>query len=81
MQMPRNIKGKELAKALGRFGYVITRQSGSHIRMCSKIKGHPHQITIPDSNPLRIGTLNNILNEVSAYVDIDKKELIRNLFE
>ncbi len=33
MKLPRDVAGTELAKALGKFGFVVTRQSGSHMRL------------------------------------------------
>ena len=33
MKLPRDIGGMELAKKLQRFGYQVTRQTGSHIRL------------------------------------------------
>ena len=32
MKTPRDLSGSELAKALGKLGYIVTRQSGSHLR-------------------------------------------------
>lgn len=31
VKLPRDIKGAELARRLGKLGYTVTRQSGSHI--------------------------------------------------
>jgi len=31
MKLPRDLSGVELAKLLRRYGYEITRQTGSHI--------------------------------------------------
>ncbi|MBC7344749.1 MAG: type II toxin-antitoxin system HicA family toxin, partial [Clostridia bacterium] len=56
------------------------RQTGSHMRLTSELKGRPHHITIPNRNPIKIGTLNNILNDVAQYLGVDKSRLIRELF-
>jgi predicted RNA binding protein YcfA (HicA-like mRNA interferase family) len=32
MRLPRDVSGRDLATALGKFGYKVTRQTGSHIR-------------------------------------------------
>ena len=40
-----------------------------------------HKITIPDHHPIKIGTLNNILNDIAEYVKISKQELIQELFK
>ena len=80
MKIPRDVSGGELARALVRFGYQITRQSGSHIRLTSKLKGTEHHITIPAHSPLKVGTLSQILSDVSAYLDISRQQLIEELF-
>jgi predicted RNA binding protein YcfA (HicA-like mRNA interferase family) len=33
MKLPRDLSGDELARALKKLGYVVTRQKSSHIRM------------------------------------------------
>lgn len=79
MRIPRDIGGRELANILARHGYEITRQTGSHIQLTTKVNGE-HHITIPEHKPLRVGTLNNIINDISAHLEIDKKSLVIELF-
>ncbi len=60
MKIPGDIGSKKLIKSLEKLGYRPTRQSGSHIRL-TRIKDNQEQhLTIPNHNPLKIGTLNNI---------------------
>jgi len=33
MKLPRDISGEELAKLLRKYGYKVTRQTGSHMRL------------------------------------------------
>ncbi len=79
-KIPRGVSGKKLAKLLKKYGYRVNRKTGSHLRLVSNYKNTDHKITIPDHNPIKIGTLNNILNDVSEYLGISKEELIKNLF-
>ncbi len=79
MKLPREISGKELAKLLNKYGYEITRQSGSHIRLTTAEKGE-HHITIPAHKYLKIGTLSSILNDIAVHFKIDKGDLMKNLF-
>jgi len=79
MKLSHNINATQLIKALQKYGYNPTRQTGSHIRLTSQNKGQ-HHITIPNHDPLRIGTLNTILAEVAKHLEISKQELIENLF-
>jgi predicted RNA binding protein YcfA (HicA-like mRNA interferase family) len=75
MKIPRDVSGRELCKLLLIFGYSPTRQSGSHIRLTTTMKGE-HHITIPDHDSLRIGTLSAILGDVAEHFGISKDELI-----
>jgi predicted RNA binding protein YcfA (HicA-like mRNA interferase family) len=79
MRIPRDISGDELAVSLQKYGYGITRQVGSHMRLTTQ-RGGEHHITIPRHNPLRIGTLNSILRDVAEHLGIDRDDLIASLF-
>ena len=46
MKIPRNISGGQLAKLLEVYGYEITHQVGSHIRLTTQKNGE-HHITLP----------------------------------
>ncbi len=80
MKIPRDIKGVFLAKLLAKkYRYEITHQTGSHIRLTTHLKGE-HHITIPKHKVLKIGTLNNILKDISSYFGIEKEDLVKELF-
>ena len=80
MRLPRDIDGTEFVALLKPFGYAVSRQSGSHLRLTSYFTGVEHHITIPNHKPVRVGTLNSILAEVALYLGKDKDELITTLF-
>jgi len=80
MKLPRDMGGEELAALLGRYGYEMTRQTGSHMRLTSTSKGFEHHITIPKHKPLRVGTLSSIVNEIAAYLEIEHQKLVKELF-
>jgi predicted RNA binding protein YcfA (HicA-like mRNA interferase family) len=80
MKLPRDVGGEELADLLRKHGYQITRQTGSHIRLTSFLKGAEHHITIPRHKPLKVGTLSSILKEIASYLEIDKQRLVEELF-
>ena len=79
MKLPRDISGQELAKSLALFGYQVTRQSGSHLRLETDRSGS-HKITIPAHASLRIGTLNAILSDVAEHFKIEKADLAKKLW-
>ena len=79
MKLPREISGGELAKLLKKYGYEITRQTSSHIRLTTTTKGE-HHITIPAHRYLKIGTLSSILSDIANHFKIDKGDLVKELF-
>jgi predicted RNA binding protein YcfA (HicA-like mRNA interferase family) len=80
MKLPRDLSGDDLAKALGRLGYVITRQTGSHLRLTTAQHGE-HHITIPRHDSLRVGTLAAILRDVAEHHGLTKNELATRLLQ
>ncbi|MDT7929560.1 type II toxin-antitoxin system HicA family toxin [Tepidimonas sp.] len=78
MRIPRDLSGADLVKRLGRLGYEVTRQSGSHIRLTCRVRGE-HHLTIPNHDPLRIGTLAAILDGAAAHHGMARDELLQRL--
>lgn len=79
MKLPRDLSGAQLAKALAKVGYRVTRQSGSHMRLSADVPGQ-HHITIPAHDPLKVGTLAAVLGEVAANLKVERDELLQRLF-
>ncbi|MDB5987781.1 MAG: putative periplasmic or secreted lipoprotein [Nevskia sp.] len=80
MKLPRDLGGADLAKALGRIGYIASRQTGSHIRLTHP--GPPqHHVTIPAHSPLKLGTLAGILAEVAGHQGLSREQLLQRLFQ
>lgn len=79
MKLPRNISAAELVKSLSKLGYSVSRQKGSHIRLTSNTGGQ-HHITIPDHNPVKIGTLSSIITSVAQHFNKSKDEIAEILF-
>jgi predicted RNA binding protein YcfA (HicA-like mRNA interferase family) len=78
VKLPRDLSGAELAKALSKVGYKVSRQSGSHIRLTADLPSQ-HHVTIPAHDALRVGTLAAILGDVAAHLKLDRDELLRRL--
>ena len=78
MRLPRDISGHDLSKALGSFGYVKVRQTGSHMRLTTQVEGEYH-VTIPQHDPLKIGTLKSILDGVAEHHHLTRDQLIQML--
>lgn len=80
MRLPRDISGIELARGLEHYGYRVTRQTGSHLRLTINLHGE-HHITIPVHKDLRVGTLNAILTDVADHLKMDRDALVAALFQ
>ena len=78
MKLPRNVFGADLAKALRVYGYEITRQKGSHIRVTTQINGTHHEV-IPAHKPIKPGTLSSILKSVAQHHPVSTAQLIQRL--
>jgi predicted RNA binding protein YcfA (HicA-like mRNA interferase family) len=79
LKLPRDISGLSFAKQLKKFGYVSTKQTGSHIRLTTNENGE-HHVTIPAHKNLKVGTLNSILIDISNHLKITKEQLIKRLW-
>jgi len=80
MKLPRNLSGSDLAQAMKKLGYTITRQTGSHMRLTTQQQGE-HHVTIPCHDPLRVGTLAAILAEVAAHFGLSREDLADLLWQ
>jgi predicted RNA binding protein YcfA (HicA-like mRNA interferase family) len=78
MKLPRDVSGSELAKALRRLGYEVTRQKGSHIRITTQQGGEHHEV-IPAHSPIRAGTLSSILKSIAHHHRLSVDDLLRLL--
>ena len=81
MKIPRDLKASQLIKLLEKIDYFETRQARSHIRLTKKTETTEHHISIPNHDPIKLGTLNSILNDLSQQMKISKLELLALLFE
>ena len=80
MRLPRDLDGETLAKRLGSLGYAVSRQSGSHLRLTTQVKGE-HHVTIPRHAPLRVGTLSAILKSIAEHHQIGVDDVLRLIGE
>jgi predicted RNA binding protein YcfA (HicA-like mRNA interferase family) len=79
VKLPRDLDGRRLAQALIRdWGYREVNRVGSHIILQTDAPEH-HRLSIPDHDPLRIGTLNAILRSVAEAKNIARDEILASL--
>jgi len=79
MKLPRDVSGEALARALARFGYEVTRQTGSHLRLTRSVRS-THHLTVPRHRDLKVGTLAGILKEVAEELGLSRDELADRLW-
>lgn len=76
MKIPRDLSGREIAKALCKhWDYRQVHQEGSHIILQTDTPSH-QRIPVPDHNPVRIGTLNSILRLVATHKGVSKQDVL-----
>ncbi len=81
MKLPRDLSGSETAKRLRRqYGYRVTRTSGSHMNLALTVGEKSHSVTVPRHRNLRVGTLNEIVGSVAAFLGLAKGEVREALF-
>jgi len=78
-KIPRDLNGHGLIKIVGKLGCQVTRQTGSHIRLTTYENGI-HHITVPNHDPLKVGTLSDILLDIAEHFQLSKQELLEKLF-
>lgn len=79
MKIPRDLSGEQLVRLLRKLGYQIVRQKGSHIRLTTD-EPTEHHLTIPNHDPIKLGTLNGILSDIAEHKQLTKEELLMLLF-
>lgn len=79
MKIPRDINGIELSNGLAKLGYSKVKQVGSHIKLTTLQNGE-HHVTIPNHSPIKLGTLNNIIRDISEHFGLSKEECIEKIF-
>ncbi len=67
MKLPRNVKGKELIRALTKLGFHKAGSRGSHVRL-AHVDGRWTQVAV-HPKPIPHGTLRAILRQAELTVD------------
>jgi predicted RNA binding protein YcfA (HicA-like mRNA interferase family) len=78
VKTPRDCTGPKLVRALRKLGYSVLRQTGSHVRLATQQDGE-HRITVPNHDPIKVGTLHGILKDVAAHHRLSVDQLLQKL--
>jgi predicted RNA binding protein YcfA (HicA-like mRNA interferase family) len=63
------LSGKEAIRALGKVGFQLIRQAGSHIVLQKAIPGSTITVVVPNHPELAKGTLRSIIRKSGLSVD------------
>lgn len=63
------VSGDELVKALGKFGYIVVRQKGSHIRLRHATDTSRAPVTVPRHKAVKKGLLRRIARDAQLTVE------------
>jgi predicted RNA binding protein YcfA (HicA-like mRNA interferase family) len=61
------ISARECISALGKVGFYVVRQKGSHITM--RCDNPPGRVTVPNHRTIKPGMLRRIINDAGLTVD------------
>ena len=65
----RRLSGAEIVSVLGRFGFVVHSQRGSHVKLRRELAdGTVQALTIPVHSELDTGTCRAILRQASRFI-------------
>lgn len=72
------VSGIDVIKALKKIGFVVSRQSGSHVRLVRITDDRKQLVTVPSHKVVRKGTLlNGILKPLHISLE-DFKKLLKH---
>lgn len=71
MKLSRDVSGSEAARALQRLGFVIQRQTGSHLIL----RRESRTVVVPRHKPLKPGTLKGIIEQAGLKLEQFVEEL------
>jgi predicted RNA binding protein YcfA (HicA-like mRNA interferase family) len=59
VKLPRDVSGAEAGRALQRLGFVVQRQTGSHLIL----RKDNRTVVVPQHKPLKPGTLKGVIEQ------------------
>ena len=64
MKLPRDVNGAQAARALQRLGFVVQRQTGSHLIL----RRETRTVVVPQHKPIKPGTLKGVIEQAGLTV-------------
>jgi len=75
----RRLSGREVVTILGRFGFIVVSQRGSHMKLKRIAAGNTQTLTVPAHSELDPGTLRAIVRQAARF--IPEQELRPHFYE
>jgi predicted RNA binding protein YcfA (HicA-like mRNA interferase family) len=70
----KSLDSSEIIKILESFGFTISSQKGSHIKLVKQTSFKKQVLTIPNHKNLKKGTIKAILNQASRFISSEELE-------
>jgi len=64
VKLPRDVNGEQAVRALKRLGFVVHRQTGSHIIL----RREGPTVVVPQHRPIKPGTLKGLIEQAGITV-------------
>ncbi|MGH7773203.1 MAG: type II toxin-antitoxin system HicA family toxin [Candidatus Binatia bacterium] len=64
----RRLSGREVVTILGRFGFTVVSQRGSHMKLQRIVAGSKQTLTVPAHSELDPGTLRAIIRQATRFI-------------
>ncbi len=68
----KRLTAKQVLAIFAHFGFVITSQRGSHIKLIRMVQNQKQILTIPNHDELDIGTCKAIMRQVSRFISAEE---------
>ncbi|OQW91534.1 MAG: hypothetical protein BWK78_04370 [Thiotrichaceae bacterium IS1] len=69
----KRLSGKEIIAIFNQFGFIVTSQRGSHVKLTKTLlTGERQTLTIPNHSELDTGTCRAIIRQATRYVPFEQ---------
>jgi predicted RNA binding protein YcfA (HicA-like mRNA interferase family) len=72
----RQLNGADVVKILESFGFLVTAQKGSHIKLTRLTTASKEVLTIPNHKSLKTGTSKAIYNQATRYIGAEELQKV-----
>ena len=68
----KRLTAKQILAILMQFGFIVTSQSGSHIKLTHIVQNQKQVLTIPNHDELDTGTCKAIMRQASRFISLEE---------